>query len=98
MKLSRTTAIFEFSSPNGYASFNLNFECRNIYVIDAGDENQSHFSYLDFLPYWNQSSIDIICDDRGYEEWSSTEFGCSAAFQGEKCSMIQLVSILIPIE
>ena len=87
MKLSRRTAIFEFSSPNGYASFNLNFECRDIRIIDVGDEHQSHFSYVDFSDL-NQSSLDIICEDRGYEEWDMNSLLCSAGFQGKKCSMI----------
>ena len=93
MKLSRRTAIFEFSSPNGYTSFNLNFECRGILIKDLGDENQSHFSYWDLVggflpdPRWIESSLDIICEDRGFE-WDMNSGFCSTAFQGKKCSMI----------
>ena len=57
IKLSRKTAIFEFSSLNGYTSFAVDYECRSIVInqinrtsfskiMGIGDENGSHFSYL----------------------------------------------------
>ena len=79
-------AIFEFSSSNGFSSFNMNFQCRNIGITEIGDENYNHFSYFFYLPYdlWNETS----CDELGYEEWE-TDLGdtnCIATFPGKKCS------------
>ena len=77
IKLPRSTAIFEFSSSNGYSSFNLNFECRDIRIKDIGDENRSHFSYnvlvYDsewFIHMYIDSRIETACEERGYELWN----------------------------
>ena len=67
-------AIFEFSSSNGFSSFNLNFECRNIEITEIVDGNQSHFSYLVHLPYGLRSYTS--CEERGYEECSCDECQC----------------------
>ena len=70
-------AIFEFSSSNGFSSFNLNFECRYTDIRDIGDENQSHFSYLiNLLP---DLRSDVWCQERSYEEWGSF---CITSLQG----------------
>ena len=72
-------AIFEFSSSNGFSSFNLFFECRRIEIRDIGDENQSHFSYLvSYLPYDLKS--DTSCEERGYEK--GIYGNCITSFQG----------------
>ena len=85
IKLSRKMAIFEFSSSNGFSSFNINFECRSIEIIE--DENNNHFSYVVRLPFWSDTS----CDERGYKEWDrlyENVSTCITTFQGQKCSMI----------
>ena len=70
--------IFEFSSSNGFVSFNINFECRHIEIL--GDENNNHFFYLVFSPFglW----FDTSCDELGYEEWEIYYDNCITAFQG----------------
>ena len=83
IKLSRATAIFEFSSPNRFVSFNLNFECRSIEIIEPGDENQSRFSYLVSIPSLLQNNT--TCEERGYETWdleSEITSQCISTFQG----------------
>ena len=77
-KLSRNKAILEFSGLNGYVSFSVNFECRNIYLIE--DEIQNHFSYLVGLPF--------NCAARNYEQWELNSNYCITTFQGKKCSMM----------
>ena len=85
-------AIFEFSSSNGFASFNINFECRSISITQIEDEDNNYFSYLVELPYDLRS--DPSCDERGYEEWVTQYWNgkqiteCITTFQGKKCSMI----------
>ena len=76
-KLSRKMAIFEFSSSNGFVSFNINFECRHIEIL--GDENNNHFFYLVFSPFglW----FDTSCDELGYEEWEINSDWCKT-FEG----------------
>ena len=71
-------AIFEFSSSNGFSSFNINFECRYIRIIE--DENNNHFSYLVRLPYDLRN--DTSCDERGYEEWEIDSDYCITTFEG----------------
>ena len=76
-------AIFEFSSSNGYSSFNLVYECRFIPIIEIGDEIQSHFSYLVEVPCTGKT----CCEERGYEESSSRtsindRLDCLTTFQG----------------
>ena len=83
-KLSRRAAIFEFSGSNGYVSLSVNFECRDIELIE--DEIQNHFSYLVFLP-WDIKS-DTSCFERNYEEWELDSEYCITTFQGNKCSMM----------
>ena len=82
IKLSRKTAIFEFSSSNGFSSFTLDYECRHIAITEIEDENQNYFSYLVLYPYqlWSHTA----CEERGYEEWY---YYCITTFQGLKCSM-----------
>ena len=78
-------AIFEFSSSNGFSSFNLNFECRSIEIREIEDENQSHFSYLVKLPwrsYLVNLDIETSCEERGYEELRTDPEYCITAFQG----------------
>ena len=81
-------AIFEFSSSNGFSSFNMNFQCRYIGITEIGDTNYNHFAYFVDLSIdlWNETS----CDELGYEEWEadSGDTYCIATFQGKKCSMI----------
>ena len=73
-------AIFEFSSSNGFSSFTLNFECREIRITEIGDENQNHFSYLVLLSYDLHSYT--CCEERGYEErWTDPNY-CITSFQG----------------
>ena len=80
IKLSRKMAIFEFSSSNGFSSFTLNFECREIRITEIGDENQNHFSYLVLLSYDLHSYT--CCEERGYEErWTDPNY-CITSFQG----------------
>ena len=38
-------AILEFTSSNGYSFFTINFECRDISIIDTEYAIFSHFSY-----------------------------------------------------
>ena len=85
-KLSRRAAILEFSGSNRYVSLSVNFECREISLIE--DEIQNHFSFLVFLP-WNIQS-DTSCVERNYEEWEldSIYNRCITTFQGKKCSMM----------
>ena len=85
-KLSRQAAIFEFSGSNRYVSLSVNFECREILLIE--DEIQNYFSFLVFLPWDIQS--DTSCVERNYEEWEvdSIYNYCITTFQGKKCSMM----------
>ena len=99
IKLSRSTAIFEFSSSNGYKSFNLLYECRHIRIKDV--------SYEITPP--NRKDVKAWCEERGYEQCSCEECSCTgpfaqsmsdyciSTFQGNKCSMIKFSSILIAI-
>ena len=84
IKLSRNKAILEFSGSNGYVTLSVNFECREIYLIE--DEIQNHFSYLVWLPSDIQS--DTSCVERNYEEWELDSRYCITTFQGKKCSMM----------
>jgi len=85
-------AILEFSSSNGLSSFNINFECRSIEMIEIEDENNNYFSYVVKLPLDLRS--DPSCDERGYKEYGYTLWNgkqindCITTFQGKKCSMI----------
>ena len=79
-------ALFEFSSSNGYSSFNLFYECRRILITEIEDGNQSHFSYLVDLPYDLQSNTS--CEERGFEELKTGHDDCITDFQGKKYSMI----------
>ena len=80
-------AILEFSSSNGFSSFSLNFECRNIQITEIGDQNNNYFTYLVNSP-WDLRS-DTSCDERGYEEWDTDRWiDCTTTFQGKKCSVI----------
>ena len=78
-KLSRRAAIFEFSGSNGYVSLSVNFECREIYLIEDGIQN--NFSFLIFLPWDIQS--DTFCFERNYEEWELSSRYCITSFQGK---------------
>ena len=83
-------AIFEFSSSNGFSSFTLNFECRDIKITEIGDGNQSHFYYLVFLPpaFWGEER-DMLCEERGYEKCERDyDCDCITTFQGQKCSVV----------
>ena len=71
-------AIFEFSSSNGFSSFNINFECRSIQIIE--DENNNHFTYWVLLSLGLRS--DTSCDERDYEESEEYSTWCISAFQG----------------
>ena len=76
-------AIFEFSSSNGFSSFNINFECRDIRMIEIEDENNTlsnHFTYLVNLPNYLRSNTS--CDERGYEEWQIDYRWCITTFEG----------------
>ena len=94
-------AIVEFSSSNGFSSFTLNFECRTIIIREIEDKNHIHFSYLVRLP--SDLSSDTSCQERGYENLGYKKIGlknyssCKTSFQGKKCSMMKLLSILISI-
>ena len=83
-------AIFEFSSSNGFSSFNINFECRYTVIAEIGDEIYYHFSYLVNLPYYWSQWTSSTCEERGYEEWKTDlgDYYCITTFQGKKCSMI----------
>ena len=83
-KLSRRAAIFEFSGLNGYVTLSVNFECRDIFLLE--DEIQNIFFYLVELPYDIQS--DTSCFERNYEEWELDSDFCVTSFQGNKCSMM----------
>ena len=74
-------AIFEFSSSNGFSSFTLNFECRNIGIIEIEDEYSYHFSYLVKKPYGFRSNTSQ-CEERGYEEWERHSEWCITTFEG----------------
>ena len=76
-------AIFEFSSSNGFSSFNLNFECRLIQVqlfksnhsnITEIDANEISFSYLVVLPTYDlihqENPSDTLCEERDYEKFT----------------------------
>ena len=64
IKLSRSTAIFEFSSSNGYSSFNLNFECRYISIEDPiEDWSHEDIAYIDYIGDENWSYEDIAYID-----------------------------------
>ena len=69
------TAIFEFSSSNGFSSFTLSFECREILIVDTGDENKNDFSFLVRLSVPS-------CGERSYEEWDTDFNYCLTTFQG----------------
>ena len=90
IKLTRKSAILEFWSSNGFSSFTLNFECRDIQIIDLGDGNQSNFAYLIYVTPAIRS--DTLCEERGYEKWETQVYAdsdyCMTTFQGKKCSMI----------
>ena len=88
-KLSRNKAILEFSGSNGYVTLSVNFECRDIYLIE--DEIQNHFSHLVLLPYDIRSNTS--CVERNYEEWELISDYCITSFQGKKCSMMLFLSI-----
>ena len=83
VKLSRKAAIFEFTSPNGFTSFNIDYECGFIYMIDAGDKIQNSFSYLVVMMsrLFNQTT----CEQLSYEEWDANY--CITTLQGQKCSI-----------
>ena len=84
IKLSRNKAILEFSGSNGYVTLSVNFECRDIFLIE--DEIQNNFSYLVWLPT-GISSV-FRCFERNYEEWELASNVCITTFQGKKCSMM----------
>ena len=98
IKISRPTAIFEFSSSNGHSFFTVIYECRDIQLIDTGSENQNNFSYLVLLPIdWYTIDLDgpdpwyhvkLLCEERGFEKWKVDSNRCITSFQGEKCSMM----------
>ena len=73
LKLSRLIALFEYSSSNGFLSFNINFECQVIGIIE--DESDNHLSYLVGFP-WSYTS----CEERGLLRHSS--FWCITPFEG----------------
>ena len=81
----------EFSGFNGNLTFNLNFECRRIYLIE--DEIQNQFSYLVQLPLDIRS--DTSCVERNYELLELDFDYCITTFQGKKCPMMKLLSILL---
>ena len=83
IKLSRRIAFLEFSGSNGNVTLSVNFECRDIKLIE--DEIQNHFSYLVGLPYDILS--DTSCVKRNYEKWEYS-WDCITSFQGKKCSMM----------
>ena len=109
IKVSGKVAIFEFSSSNGYSSFNLLYECRRIQIKEMGDDVQSHFSYLVEIPCPHEA----CCEERGYETWELSATlnmcelsffcigliitTCITSFQGEKCSMMLFFSRLTVI-
>ena len=64
---------------------NLLYECRSIEIIEIGDENLSHFSYLIRPHDWYNGAE---CEIRGYKQWESDSYYCIATFQGTKCLMI----------
>ena len=81
IKLTRSIAIFEFSSTKRYASFNLDFECRQIEIIDAGDANIIPFAYQIIFPNWNLESTHR-CEENGYESVDKWSTNCKSFVQG----------------
>ena len=65
-------------------SLSVNFECRDILLIE--DEIQNNFSHLVSLPSGIRS--DTSCVERNYEEWELDSGYCITTFQGKKCSMM----------
>ena len=96
VKLSRKMAIFEFSSLNGYSSFNLIYECRSIRIREIEDVNQSQFSYVVELPLSRTVNLEDgfrsdMCEKRGFEEFKKYPdyiHYCITNFQGKKYSRI----------
>ena len=93
-------ALFEFSSSNGYSSFNLFYECRSIQIEEIGDFRmiffyQSNFFYLVEFPCYHEA----CCEERGYEKWelNTWDWKCMTSFQGKKCSMMLFLSGLTVI-
>ena len=84
IKLSRQAAILEFTGLNGYVSLSVNFECRDILLIE--DEIQNNFSHLVWLP--SDILSNTSCFERNYEEWDIDSDYCITSFQGKKCSLM----------
>ena len=84
-------AIFEFSSSNGYSSFNLSYECRSIRIREIEDGNQSQSSYEVELSRRYDFPSDI-CEELGFGVFKNEVFEvldfCVTNFQGKKYSRI----------
>ena len=67
-------------------TLSVNFECRDIFLLE--DEIQNIF-FLVELPFENFEIRNDTCFERNYEEWKlDSRHYCITAFQGKKCSMM----------
>ena len=76
-KLSRSDAIFEFSSSNLNISLNVTIECRLIKLLDPRSTNLT--SYFPFQMQLIDSGSN--CVERGLND------DCTTTIEGKKCSL-----------
>ena len=73
-------AILEFTSSNGYSFFTINFECRDISIIDTEHAIFSHFSNFFYAVVDGYTGVlgnsfatngwpKIDCEKNGYEKY-----------------------------
>ena len=78
-KLSRSDAIFEFSSTNSNISLNVSIECREMELLIPRSNANMTTHFLFFISFIGRESID--CSERGLNEYLYIN-------EGEKCSRI----------
>ena len=78
-KLSRSDAIFEFSSTNSNISLNVSIECREMELLIPRSNANMTTHFLFFISFIGRESID--CSERGLNEYVYIN-------EGEKCSRI----------